>query len=928
MSGAASSRDARGPNAAGARVAPAPPAVARALLWRALPDGLERECVIGDFSEDYARLYADSPWGARVWYWREALGVAARALSVRMRHPRRGSAGAGRRAVFISGASNGGTPGGRPPRWRRVLGRVDTALTADIPYAARNLIKSPGFAAVAILSLALGIAPLAVVGGFLNALFVRPAPYVEEPDRLVAIFRGVGEPVSWPDLADVAVQADGLAEVAASNTVAGINLTEGDTTRELMGAEVSTNYFDVLRVPLLLGRGFADGEMGPGAEPVVVISHTFWKQQFAGAADALGQTVRINGRDHTVIGVAPEGLISLEMPVEPDVYIPLRAEEVEGRGYRGIVGVARLDDGVTLNDVRAQMVVIQERLREAYPGYWRDRPGSPAEFGVYPVTSLRVRPGDEAAIAVGLALVVLLGVLVLITACANLGNLLLARGWQRGGEIAVRLALGADRPALVLMLLAESVLLACSGGAVATLVAYWLMEALQRGLIGPASRLDIGLDWRVLAFTGALSIVTGIVFGLVPALRASSPALTPALKGGRTATGRGRALSFRNVLVAGQVAASLALLISAAVLLRSVQAMRSIDPGFEPQGVATVLLDLAQREYGQVAAQEFFEGLTERLARLGDVESVALATDLPLDGSVWMTTIVPEGVELPADGHFVVHENRVSPEYFDLMRMPILRGRGFVGADLAGGPSVVLVNEAFEQRFWPEGAIGKRLTIGEDEAAEVVGVVRNASYRSLGESPTPLHLWRPWQRDPTVATHVLLRARRDPRDLIDPLRRLVREADPELPLLAPRLMTDVVGASSEEQRVASMLLSLISVVALSLSVVGIYGVLSFVVSRRTGEVGLRVALGAQRSDVVRMVFTQGMRVVFAGVVVGLVLAFGIVQVLAAGFAGVEALDPVAPAASVLLLGSSAALATLVPALRASRIDPMAALRAE
>jgi len=926
MSAAKSSRGAHGPSAAGARATPAPPAVARALLWIALPAGLDRECVIGDFCEDYARLHADSPWRARAWYWREASGVALRALSVRLRHPR--ADGEGRRAVFSGATSRSKMPAGRPPRWRRVLARLDTALTADLPYAARNLIKSPGFSAVAIISLALGIAPLAVVGGFLNALFVRPAPYVQEPDRMVAIFRGVGEPVSWPDLVDVADQAEGLDGVAATSTTSDVNLTEGDTTRALMGAEVTTNYFDVLRIPLLLGRGFADDEMGSGAEPVVVISHTFWQQQFAGVADALGRTLRINGRDHTVIGVAPEGLMSLEMPVEPDVYVPLRAEEVERRGYRGIVGVARLADGVTLDDVRAQMVVIQDRLREAYPGYWRDQPESPAEFGVYPLMALRVRPGAEAQIAVGLALVVLLGLLVLITACANLGNLLLARGWQRGGEIAVRLALGADRPALVLMLLAESVLLACSGGAVATLGAYWLTEALQRGLIGPAARLDIGLDGRVLAFTAAVSIVTGVVFGLVPALRASSPTLTPALKGERAAIGRARALSFRNLLVAGQVAASLALLISAAALLRSVQAMRSIDPGFEPQGVVTVRLDLAQRQYAQIAAQEFFEGLAQRLARLGEVESVALATDLPLDGSVWMTTIVPEGVELPADGHFVVHENRVSPQYFALMRMPILRGRGFSAADLGGGPPVVLVNEAFEQRFWPDGAIGKRVTIGDDEAAEVIGVVRNASYRSVGESPTPLHLWRPWQRDATAATHVLLRARNDPRALIDPLRRLVREADPDLPVLEPRLMTDVVGASSEEQRVASMLLSLISIVALSLSVVGIYGVLSFVVSRRTGEVGLRVALGAQRADVVRMVFVQGMRVVLAGAAVGLVLAFGIVQVLAAGFAGVEALDPVAPAAAVLLLVSSAALATLIPALRASRVDPMEALRAE
>jgi len=325
-----------------------------------------------------------------------------------------------------------------------------------------------------------------------------------------------------------------------------------------------------------------------------------------------------------------------------------------------------------------------------------------------------------------------------------------------------------------------------------------------------------------------------------------------------------------------------------------------------------------------IEGRQFFEQLAGQVAVEPDVESVALAIDLPLDGSIWLNMVVPEGVELPETGHFLAHENRVSVDYFDVMRMPVLRGRGFTETD---ANDAVVVNEAFEQRFWPEGALGKRVDI-EGQPARVVGVVRNAKYRNLGEAPTPIHFWRPWEAGYTPAANLIVRARSEPSELVATLRRLVREADPDLPVLEPRLLSEVVGSSSEEQRAASALLALIGAVSLSLAVVGIYGVLSFVVSRRTGEVGLRVALGAKPRDVVRLVLAQGMRMVLVGVAVGLILAFAIAQILAATFPGVEALDPLAPAAAVLLLVGCAAAATLVPALRASRVDPMVALRAE
>ncbi len=432
----------------------------------------------------------------------------------------------------------------------------------------------------------------------------------------------------------------------------------------------------------------------------------------------------------------------------------------------------------------------------------------------------------------------------------------------------------------------------------------------------------------MLAFTAFVSIASGILFGLIPALRASNPDLSSALKGEQAGSGPGRALSFRNFLVVGQVAASLALLVSAGVLLRSLQVAQGIDPGFDPEGIVTVELDLTQGAYSAIEGRQFFDQLAARVAEAPDVESVALAIDLPLDGSRWLNTIVPEGFELEADEQIIAGENRVSANYFEVLRTPMVQGRTFTDAEIAAGALVVVVNEALADRFWPDGALGRRLRIEGGEAAQIIGVVHNAKYSNLGESPAPIHFWRPYESGYTSVIQLVARARTDSRALIPTIRRLVREADANLPVLEPRLMTDVVAWSSEDKRVVSTMLSIIGGVSLLLAVVGIYGVVSFLVSRRTHEVGLRVALGARRADVVGMVLRQGMRLVLVGVAVGLLMAFGIAQLLAATFPGIELLDPAAPALATGILAAAATLATLVPALRASRVNPMVALRSD
>jgi len=659
-----------------------------------------------------------------------------------------------------------------------------------------------------------------------------------------------------------------------------------------------------------------------------VISHTFWRDRFGPGNPVLGATIRLDGGVHTIIGVAPERLLSLGQPVAPAVYVPFRPEHADNRGRHALFGVGRLRDGATLEEARAQLEVLQERLTEAYPRYWSSELWQGGNYAAYPVIALRVRPGMRAQITVAVALVTILGLLVLATACSNLGNLLLARGSQRGSEIAIRLAMGADRSTLVTMLLSESVLLGCAGGAVGALAAHWMTQALAAGPLGPGFGLDFTLDVRVFAFAAFVSIATGVLFGLIPALRASSPDLSSALKGEQSAFGRNRALSFRNLLVVGQIAASLALLVSAAVLVRSVQVSQATDPGFDPEGVVAVSINLTQGSYSEDEGKQFFRDLTARIAAAPDVESVAMAVDLPLDGSRWLNDIVPEGIELGEDERIVLDENRVSGNYFELLRTPVLRGRSFTEADTSGSAPVVVINEALAQRFWPEGAIGGTLALGDGGTVQIVGVVANAKYGQLAESPPMLHLWRPSTQTYSPATYLVVRARADARAVIPVVRQLVREMDPNLPVLEPRLMTDLVAWSGEDQRVVSILLSIVGMIALTLAVVGIYGVISFLVSQRTHEVGLRVALGARRADVIGMVVGQGMRLVAVGIAVGLLMGFGIAQLLAASFPGVELSNPIAPGLATLILAAAAVLATLVPALRASRVDPMVALRSE
>lgn len=903
-----------------------PPRFAQLVLRTSLPRGFVREAIVGDFWEDYRLRYlSDSPARARLWYWRELLAVGGRSLARRLNFSDRL-----RRILSSPQGSPSRAAGGMsplPPRGRfAFFSGLWNVVAHDLPYAARNLARAPGFTAVAVLSLALGMVPLTGIGGFLNAVYFRPLPEVGDQDELVAIFRGVSGPVSWPDIQDVREQVDALEDAAAFSLAGQVNMTEGDTTVEIMAGEVSANYFEVLRVRMALGRGFTEEEGDPQAEPVAILGHTMWQRRFGGDPEVLGAIIRIDGIDRTVIGVAPEGLLSPEQPIEYAVYFPLTERRATTRGWRGLAAFGRLRDGATLDEVRGQLDVLAGRLREAYPENWAPD-GREDNFAAYEITALRVKPNLRSQILAVTSLVVLLGLLVLATACSNLANLLLARGSKRGTEIAIRLAMGARRSTLVTMLLCESLLLGGMGGGLGLLVTHWFTRAMAAGRIGPGFGLDLTVDIRVLAFTAAASIATGILFGLIPALQAASPDLTSALKGEQTIFRRGRRVSFRNLLVVTQVAASLILLVSAGVVLRGLQLARSEPLGFEPEGVVAVEIDLNQGTYSEEQGHRFFEDLLTRVRAMSQVEAADLTVSVPFGSARWMGELVPEGVERTPESEILADTSFVTPGYFQLLGMPIVQGRTFDASDVTGAPRVAVVNQALAETLWPEEPpVGKRFSEG-SRSLEVVGVVRDASY-TTPRGDQVRHYWLPFSQSYQPAMFLMVRARGDARVVIPTLRQVVAELDPDLPVLEPRLLTQIIYDASMDVRLMTMLLAGAGLVALFLSVLGLYGVISFLVSQRTHEVGVRIALGADRAKVVRLILLHGLRLTGVGVGIGLVVAFGLAHVLAAMVAGVEPTDPVASLAGTLVLGTAATLATLVPALRASRVDPMVALRHE
>jgi len=662
---------------------------------------------------------------------------------------------------------------------------------------------------------------------------------------------------------------------------------------------------------------------------VAVISHRLWQQNFGGAVSVLGETVRIDGRSHEIVGVAPQGMLAHDEPFAPEVWTLLPERIRTQRGYIGLDAIARKVAGTTLPQIQGELDLVAERLVEQHPDNWIGQNELPRSLSVLSDRAGRFPPGQRMEVASMLAMLAAVVTLLLLISSSNVANLLLTRAWRRRPEIAVRLALGASRARLVSQLLTESILLALLAGASALLVIHAITTALLAGgwLIDLPAAIDLRVDWTVVGFAWTLSLLTGVVFGLVPALQASSPSLVTALKGTEQGERR-RPFSIRNLLVVGQVAASLVLVFSSALVLRSLNEARQIDIGFDPENVALVSLDLTHGEYSEEEGIQFFTTLLDRLRSLPGAEGAALAQRVPLEGgsSRW-GGVEPEGYELGQGEYLVIETNTVSPDYFELVRMPLLQGRDFAATDRVGEPKVLIVNQAFVDRFWPgEDGVGKRITIRDDYV--VVGVIRNALYTSV-TAESPPFIWSPAAQNPgSMNFRIHVRTSGDPYLILGAIREEVHALDPGLPIVGSNLMSNLSSRAMLPYAIISAILSAAGLVALTMATMGIYGVISYAVSQRTKEVGIRVAIGARRESVVGLVVREGLMMAAVGSAVALPVILVISQAAEAFVVGIKPLDPLSLVGGIGLLTVCAASAALIPVLRASNVDPMEALRNE
>ncbi len=813
-------------------------------------------------------------------------------------------------------------------------------LFQDLRHGARQLRKNPGFTTVAVLTLALGIGANTAIFSVADRLLVRPLP-VDKPERLALVGLQYGKQQSFDDFnyplfRDFQRGNSVFNQLTATADIA-VGLGAGGATERRRALLVSGNYFQMLGVDAALGRTFAQNE---GVEiddaPVVVLSHGLWRRQFGGDPRVIGRQVTVNSRLFTVIGVAPRDFAGTTRGRAPDLYVPITmygglvSERPGGehplrtRYHTWLQILGRLQDHISPPQARTAM---RKLAREIY-----------AITPVNTDTNLVVLSGTQ-GFAQGareartpLLLLLATAGLVLLIACANLANLQLARASARSRDFAVRLSLGAGRGRLMRGLLTESLLLSLLGGSLGVLVALWLTNLLE-GFRVPGSAFDLvgQLDGRVLVFALFASLLTGVVFGLAPAWRASRPEIVPELKGGGgKESGRPR-WSLRNALVVIQVGLSLLVLVGAGLCLRSLQGLQRLDPGFEPSKVVLLSFDLGLNDYSDERAGQFSDRLLERVRALPGIEAAGLATATPLDGNLGGMSIDRlEGHEKKPDDRPSADLNQISPGFFRSLNVPILMGRDFAASDAGTGLQTVIINHAFAQRFWPgQNPVGKHLYQGAFGAGtwEIVGVARDVASHQVQEAPRPM-MFRPLAQWPAKALTLSVRTAVEPSAVIPALRGLVKSLDANVPVFNVSTMTQQKNGTLALQRMAALLLSGFGALALLLAALGIYGVLAYSVSRRTREIGVRMALGARIADVLSLVMRQGLALVAFGLALGLAGALVLTRLLRGFLYEISALDPLTFACAVFLLAAVSLLACWLPARRAARVDPMVALRHE
>ena len=811
-------------------------------------------------------------------------------------------------------------------------------LFQDLRFGYRRLIKTPGFAVIAVLSLALGIGANTAIFSLVNLILFRPLP-VANPQEVVSVSPvgkdGALAAFSYPNYIDFRDRNEVLSGLLVSRFVV-VSMSRNGNNEKVWGNLVSGNYFDVLGVKPALGRSFLPEEDKTRlSHPVVVISHSLWQTRFGGDPSVVSSDVLINGMKFKVVGVAPAGFKGTEVIYTPDIYAPFAAQKwiependyLDKRDESNMFAVGRLKPGVSAAQAEASLNLLAAQLA-------KDFPNENEGLGIQVIPPGFVVPQfRNAMLRVSAALMGLVA-LVLLIACANLANLLLARATERGKEIAIRLSIGASRARIVRQLLTESVMLAVAGGLAGVALARWIIDSIMalKPPIAIPITLELHLDWRVLVFSMIVSVITGVLFGLVPALQATKPDLIPALKDAASQSGARRSL-LRNGLVVTQIAVSLLLLIAAGLTLRALQQLRVMNPGFNPENLLMMNFDLRLQGYQTDAGEQLRKQLLNRVESLPGAQSASITGFIPLSMNYSGNAILIEGrqqergVNAPS-----AMQAGVGLKYFETIGTPLLAGRDLTEQDQEGKTRSAVVNETFARKFFPganpiEIALGKQFrTSPEEQPWQIVGVAKDGKYWTIGEDPQAF-VWFPI-RDQLSYNYLLVRTSAEPETLIGAIRAEFRNLDPNLPVTDVKTMTEHMSLSLFPARAFASLLSAFGLLALTLAAIGIFGVMSYAVSQRTREIGVRMALGAGAKDIFKLVIGRGLSLTLIGVGVGLALAVVGTRFLSSLLYNVSAVDPLAFAGVTLLLVAVAFLACYFPARRAMKTDPMVALRHE
>jgi predicted permease len=819
-------------------------------------------------------------------------------------------------------------------------------LFQDIRYGWRMLAKTPLATFIVAVTLALGIGANTYVFSIINGYLLRPLP-VPEPGRIavLAAQQAGNSPFlylfSYPDFVDFRQQASSFANVFVYGIDLG-GLSADKKADQFLYSRVSGNYFSGLGVRPLLGRVILpEEENQPGKQPVLVLGYSYWQKRFAGDPRVLGKQVLVNGQSATIVGVAPKEFHGTYFPIDMDAYMPLGNVDFAGarnaltdRNNRNFFAIGRLKPGVSYSQAQASIDVIAARLANQYPSTNKN-----VTVRIYREQLARPRPLGSNLVPIIAGFFLFLAALLLLLACMNVANIVLARATVRQREMGLRAALGAGSSRLIRQTLTETLLLGLLGGAGGVLVGLWVNPGQVTAMPGLSLPINVDLrfDWHVFSYALAGAIFTGVFVGLWPAIRASRVDLNAVLQeGGRGDSGTGRH-RVRNFLVAAQVAGSLTLLVIAGLFVRAVQQAGKVNFGFDPDHVLNVTVDPVQIGYDQARTTEFYRLLKARAVAIPGVQSASTAYGIPMGNVniVNAASVTVEGHQLPnGQPPPSIFFNNVDSSYFQTMRVPLLRGRTFTNFDNESAPLVAIVNQTMAGRFWPkEDPIGKRFTVNNAakpaQLVQVVGIAADGKYAFIAEEPTPF-FYVPQAQNYTSMRALQIRSSIPPEKLIPQMRSVIRSLAPDLPIIEARSMDDVIAGTNGLQifRMAASIAAILGGLGLLLASVGVYGVVSFAAAQRTREIGIRMALGGTSRDVVRLVLRQGARMVMAGLVVGLFAAWALTRVMGRLLFGVSPSDPLTYATVVVLLSAIAFLACWLPARRATRVDPGVALRYE